>query len=659
MKKQILSMLILLFSSSLLFSQGAFNTDGSQADASAGLEVKFTNKGFLPPRIALTAINAASPVTSPAIGLLVYNTATSGTSPNNVIPGFYYWNGTRWIAINLPTGSSAGDMIYWNGTQWEKVPVGTSGQVLKLNGTVPAWGQSATTAPIVQTKGAYNISSVSVLSGGNVTDGGAPVTARGVCWGLTVNPTVAGSKTSDGIGSGAYTSTITGLTANTLYHVRAYASNSVGTSYGSDSTFTTINIVTAAATAITQTTATCSGTVASDGGNTILSRGVCWNTMTAPTTANFWCSPGTGGIGTFTCNLSGLSGNTLYYARAFIINSSGTFYGNEVTFLTSPVVPVILTTAITALTQTTASSGGTIANDGGCAITARGVCWNTSTNPTIANSKTMDGSGAGAFSSSIIGLSQYTTYYVRAYATNCAGTTYGNNVSFITNGTLPTVVTTEVTGVTLTTAIAVGNVTAAGTPGLTERGICWHWSNTNPTIDNVKIPSGSGTGSYNVIIPGLTPNLTCYARAYAISNYGVAYGTSVQFTTPSAYYTGFESGLPAGWTGTWTVSTDSPFHGYYCLKSVNPGETIQFTKTITTASGGQITWYHKGDDGHPFASVKTQFYIDNTLSIEAGDEGWTVKTAALTPGAHTFKWVNGGGGNYNNINYIDYIIISD
>jgi hypothetical protein len=80
-------------------------------NASAKLEVFSNNQGFLPPRIALTATNVASPVTSPAIGLLVYNTATTGTAPNNVAPGYYFWNGTAWVAIlgNITTSSISGN----------------------------------------------------------------------------------------------------------------------------------------------------------------------------------------------------------------------------------------------------------------------------------------------------------------------------------------------------------------------------------------------------------------------------------------------------------------------------------------------------------------------------------------------------------------------
>lgn len=78
---------------------------------SAKLEVASTNQGFLPPRIALTATNATSPVTSPATGLLVYNTATAGTAPNNVAPGYYFWNGSVWVAIlgNITSSSISGN----------------------------------------------------------------------------------------------------------------------------------------------------------------------------------------------------------------------------------------------------------------------------------------------------------------------------------------------------------------------------------------------------------------------------------------------------------------------------------------------------------------------------------------------------------------------
>jgi hypothetical protein len=90
------------------------------------------------------------------------------------------------------------------------------------------------------------------------------------------------------------------------------------------------------------------------------------------------------------------------------------------------------TAAVTNLTSTTATSGGTVGADGGAPVTARGVCWSTTANPTTADSKTIDGSGTGTFTSAITSLVSNSTYYVRSYATNSVGTTYGPELSFTT-----------------------------------------------------------------------------------------------------------------------------------------------------------------------------------------------------------------------------------
>jgi hypothetical protein len=250
--------------------------------------------------------------------------------------------------------------------------------------------------PIVNTSGVVNISSASASGGGNVSDGGAIVTSRGVCWSTASNPTIFNNKVLAGSGSGTFSCNITGLTANTTYHVRAFATNSVGTAYGADSTFITINIVTAPASSVTANSSISGGTISSDGGTTITARGVCWNTVSNPTTANFKSINGTG-AGSYTSNLTQLSANTIYYVRAYYINSSGTFYGNEQIFLTSATTPTVVTADTSNVSKTTAQCGGTITNDGGSSISGRGVCWNTSANPTTSNNKTEDGVGSGSF----------------------------------------------------------------------------------------------------------------------------------------------------------------------------------------------------------------------------------------------------------------------
>ena len=147
-------------------------------------------------------------------------------------------------------------------------------------------------------------------------------------------------------------------------------------------------------------------------------------------------------VGTTTTDITtfsntGLSPNTTYTYRVYAFNAVGNSltYTNEVTLTTTALLalPTLTTTAVSSITQTTSLSGGTISSDGGAAIAARGVCWSTTNNPTIAlTTKTIDGTGIGAFTSNITGLSANTTYYVRAYATNSVGTAYGNEGSFTT-----------------------------------------------------------------------------------------------------------------------------------------------------------------------------------------------------------------------------------
>jgi plastocyanin len=214
-------------------------------------------------------------------------------------------------------------------------------------------------------------------------------------------------------------------------------------------------------TAITQTTATGGGTVTSAGGGTVTVRGVAWSTSHNPTTADSKTSDGTG-TGAFVSSITGLTAGTTYFVRAYATNSAGTAYGSEMSFTTlsggGAVVPSLTTTAISSITTTTATSGGTIGSDGGASITAKGVVWSTSANPTIADSKTTDGTGTGAFVSSITGLTAGTTYHVRAYATNSAGTGYGSDVSFTTTSSGPVTHNVTITGFAFSPSTVNANV---------------------------------------------------------------------------------------------------------------------------------------------------------------------------------------------------------
>ncbi len=300
------------------------------------------------------------------------------------------------------------------------------------------------TLPTLTTTSATSITNVTAASGGNITDdGGAAITARGVCWSTSVNPTIAlSTKTTDGTGSGAFASNITGLTATTVYYVRAYATNSEGTAYGNEISFTTIGtsialptVVTASTSGITMATATSGGDVTNNGNGAITSRGVCWSTTANPTIALSTKTIDGSGMGVFASTITGLLPTTTYHVRAYATNSAGTAYGSDSTFTTiaGVTIPTVSTGGLTTITTIAATGGGTVSADGGATVTARGVCWSTMANPTVAlSTKTTDGTGVGTFASAITGLTPSTTYHVRAYATNSAGTAYGADVIFNT-----------------------------------------------------------------------------------------------------------------------------------------------------------------------------------------------------------------------------------
>jgi FlaG/FlaF family flagellin (archaellin) len=393
-------------------------------------------------------------------------------------------------------------------------------------------------APTVMTAQVTNITQTTALGGGNVTsDGGASVTERGICWSTSHNPTTAGNHANSGSGTGSYTVSMTGLTTNTTYYVRAYAINSQGTSYGEEVSFTTAqsisapSVITSQVTSITQTTALGGGNVTDDGGASVTQRGICWSMSPNPTVNDSHEANGTG-TGNYTVSMTGLMANTTYYVRAYAINSVGTSYGNEESFTTLASLPTVTTSPMADITQTSALGGGNVTTDGGSAVTDRGLCWSTSHDPTTSNSHVSSGTGTGSFTASITGLTASTTYYVRAYATNSVGTSYGEEMSFTTLDEIfaPTVTTSPVSDITQTSASGGGNVTDDGGAAVTERGLCWSTTH-NPTTSNSHVNSGSGLGSFTVSITGLTDNMTYYVRAYAINSVGTSYGEEVSFTT--------------------------------------------------------------------------------------------------------------------------------
>jgi uncharacterized protein (TIGR02145 family) len=241
-------------------------------------------------------------------------------------------------------------------------------------------------------------------------------------------------------------------------------------------------------------------------------------------------------------------------------------------------VPVLTTAVVSSITTTTAKSGGNISSAGVSAVTARGVCWSTAKNPTISNSKTTDGAGIGSFTSNISGLTDNTTYYLRAYATNSAGTGYGNSITFTTTGGSGNVNDID------------GNVYHPVTIGTQT----WMVENLKTTKynDGSAIPNVTDSSSW----PGLkTPAYCWYKNDQA--TYKATYGGLYNWyavNTKKLCPTGWHVPSDAEWTTLKTFVNDGSGAGarlkeasFTHWKSPNEGATNYFG--FTALPGGQLS----------------------------------------------------------------------
>ena len=301
--------------------------------------------------------------------------------------------------------------------------------------------QGPASAATARTQNVTNIS-YNNATGNGIVSNLIYVTAYGVCWSTEENPTLADNNTNEGATNVAvvFSSEMSGLEPGTRYFVRAYAREWWGSiSYGDVVAFTTTKflptVTTQPVTNIKSKSALGHGTVESLGMSNPTQHGVCWNSDGDPTIDDKRTEEGDlYDTGSFTTEIKGLKSNRTYFVRAYVTNYEGTAYGNEVVFTTSPSPPIVSTQDIDDISSTSAVMNGTILDVGSPDPTQHGFCWNTTGMPDLGDDITEQGEAneTGPFSFVLTELLPNMTYYVNAYATNTAGTSYGDEVSFRT-----------------------------------------------------------------------------------------------------------------------------------------------------------------------------------------------------------------------------------
>lgn len=398
---------------------------------------------------------------------------------------------------------------------------------------------SASINNIVETLEASDVRANSAVLNGKITRDMVPqITEHGFVYSKTAAPTIAnGAYKISQLGTPSvgvpYNMFISSLEKETRYYARAFVTNNIDTIYGEQISFLTIEGLPTVKTLSSRNT-TSSSTIIQceaidDAGSTIVARGVCYGLSPLPAIEGQHTTNGSG-IGKWESALSGLSPNATYYIRAYATNSYGTGYGEQIIISTTEGLASVKTGTVSSVTTTSATCNGEVLSDGDRQVTERGICFGTSPYPTTTNTHITNGSGTGKFSCALTQLAAGATYHFRAYAINSAGTSYGEDVTFTTLSTTPSVTTLSAKNITSTSATICGAIASTGGTNITQVGFVYQSEN---DYQNHTIQATLSGNSFSYDLDNLQPNTKYYFYAYAINQNGTSNGEALSFTTIS------------------------------------------------------------------------------------------------------------------------------
>lgn len=401
------------------------------------------------------------------------------------------------------------------------------------------------TATSVSTSGATNVTATSATLNGLITNVGSPAyTEKGFCYATMPNPTISNiKKVVEGTTGGNYTADINNLSYNTTYYYRAYAIQNGKPVYGPEVSFSTgyteAVVYTSGATNVTPSSATLNGSIANAGSPTYTEKGFCYSTFSNPTINSQKKVVSGTGEGNFSTSISGLSYNTTYYYRAYVIQNGNPVYGSVVSFSSGFTEAIVETySTVKDITYNSAKLGFTVKNAGDPLGTEVGVCYGVSSNPTINSNKVSGNINTKLLQAAIVsGLLENTTYYFRAYIMQQGNAVYGTTYSFKT-ATRPSVSTLSVSNLqnqyglmNMWQVQLNGRVNSVGNPAINGRGFKYSTNGDPESGGTIVSASGSSTGNYSASLSQLKSNTTYYIRAYVKNSLGYEYGDLVTFTT--------------------------------------------------------------------------------------------------------------------------------